>query len=347
MKCIFGTAAASTIRRVQLSTVLVASLSTLPSLAQAQIEVRYASAAPPGSIFAKQVDRLATEIGEETKGAVKVNTFHNSQLGGEIDVINQIVRGRLDMGGFAALSLALQVPEVALLQMPFYFDDVVQRDCVLDNHAKPVLADALEKKGLKFLTWGESGAGQIVGKKAYTSPTDVRGIKAGIYANKGSTDFWKRVGANPVPTTTPELASSLQTGLIDSWVTVPVFYVPSGLNKIAPVMTKLDMSIALTVNVMNKKLFDGLAPDVRAALERGVGKTPLATVRKEIRDLNEVMYKMHTDGGGTIATVTPAQRAEWQKGMQDYWIEVARDVGPAGEKMLAVLESGKKACKKG
>jgi len=328
---------------------LLAALSFLATAAATSaqtIELKYASAAPPGSIYAKQIERLAADVAAETKGTVKITPFHNSQLGTEVDVIGQIVRGRLDMGGFASGTLALQVPEVAMLQMPFYFDDAAQRDCVLDSHAKPLLTEALEKKGLKFVTWGESGAGQLISKKAYLTPADVRGIKAGIFANKASTDFWKRLAANPVPVTSPELASSLQTGLIDTWVTVPVFYVPSGLNKIAPVMTKLDMNIALTVNVINKKLYDGWSPEVRAAFDRGVAKTPLATVRKEIRDLNELMYKTHTDGGGTLVTITAAQRAEWQKGVEGYFAEVAKDIGPGGEKMLATLEAGKKACKK-
>jgi len=323
---------------------LAAILLAAPALAPAAVELKYASAAPPGSIFAKQVERLAAEIGEETKGEIKVVPFHNSQLGTETDVIAQIVRGRLDMGGFGSATLALQVPEVALLQLPFYFDDVAQRDCVLDNHARPLLAQALEKKGLKLMTWGESGALQIIGKKPYASPADVRGIKAGIFANKANTDFWQRLGANPVPVTTPEVASAMQTGLIDTMTTVAVFYVPSGWNKIAPVMTKLDMSIALTINVINKKTYDGWSPELRAAFDRGVAKTPLATVRKEIRDFNEVMYKAHTDGGGTIAAVTPAQRGECQKGMQAYWTGVAKEIGPAGEKMLAALEAGKQAC---
>lgn len=325
---------------------LAAALIAAPAFASAAVELKYASAAPPGSVFAKQVERLAAEIGEETKGEIKVVPFHNSQLGTEIDVISQIVRGRLDMGGFASATLALQVPEVSLLQMPFYFDDVAQRDCVLDNHAKPLLMQSLEKKGLKFMTWGESGAAQIVGKKPYASPADVRGIKAGIFANKANTDFWKRLGANPVPITTPEVASAMQTGLIDTMTTVGAFYVPSGWNKIAPVMTKLDMATSMTVNVLNKKTYDSWSPELRAAFDRGVAKTPLSTVRKEIRDFNEVMYKAHTDGGGTIATVTPAQRAEWQKGMQEYWTGVAKEVGPAGEQMLAALEAGKQACSK-
>ena len=323
----------------------LASLALLPALASAQTELRYASAAPPGSVFAKQIERLAADIGAETNGAVKIVPFHNSQLGSEADVIGQIARGRLDMGGFASTTLALQVPEVAMLQMPFFFDNTEQRDCTMDEHVKPLIETALEKKGLKFITWGESGSGQLIGKKGYANPEDVRGIKMGVYASKAQTEFWKRFGANPVPTSSPDLASSLQTGLIDAWSTVPVFYVPSGLNKIAPVMTKLDISGALTINVMNKKLFDSFSPELQAKFMKGTFKTPTATVRKEIRDFSDVMVGAHTKGGGTVVNVTSEQRAAWQKGLAEYYFQVAKDYGPAGEKLYTAMNAGKKACK--
>jgi len=324
----------------------LAALAAGGAQAQTAIELKYASAAPPTSLFAKQVERLATDIGAETKGAIKVTPFHNSQLGSETDVIGQIARGRVDMGGFAAGAMALQVPEIGLLQLPFYFDNAVQRDCVMDNHAKPLVVEGLAKKGLQFLAWGEAGSLELIGKRAFTAPADVKGIKMGSFANKVSIEFWKHMGTNPVPTMTPDLASSLQTGLIESFATVPVFYVPSGLNKIAPVMSKVDIAISLTINVMNKAAYEKLPAELRADLDRGVLRTPTATVRSEIRSLNESLLKMHRESGGTVAEATPAQRAQWQKGLQPFWASVVKDLGPAGERLFAAMEAGKLACSK-
>ncbi|BCN38501.1 ABC transporter substrate-binding protein [Alicycliphilus denitrificans] len=332
-------------RRWLLALPLAAAVAAPLGAGAQQQELKYASAAPPGSVFARQVERLAADIESETGGAVKIVPFHNSQLGAEADVISQIARGRLDMGGFASSALALQVPEVAMLQLPFFFDSEAQRDCAMDEHVKPLIEAALEKKGLKFVTWGESGSGQLIGKKGYADPEDVRGIKMGIFASKAQNEFWRRLGANPVPTASPDLASSLQTGLIDAWSTVPAFYVPSGLNKIAPVLTKLDITGALTINVINKKRFDSFAPEVQARFMKGTFKTPTATVRQEIRDFNEAMLGMHAKGGGTVVSVTPAQRAAWQKGLEAYYGQIARDYGPAGEKLYAAMNAGKKACK--
>ena len=141
-----------------LLTSLAASLT--PPLLRAQvapIEVKFASSAPPSSPWAQQIDRMAAFVGAQSKGALKINPFYNSQLGTENDAIAQISRGRIEMGAFTAGAVALQVPEIALIQLPFYFVSSAQRDCVLDQHAQKPVADALAKKGLKFLRWGEVG----------------------------------------------------------------------------------------------------------------------------------------------------------------------------------------------
>jgi len=331
-------------RRALTTLALAAALA--PLAASAQVELKYASAAPPGSLFAKQIERLAADIAAETGGKVKVNPFHNAQLGGEADVIGQIVRGRVEMGGFAAAALSLQTPEIGLLQLPFMFDSTAQRDCVLDNHAKPIVVENLAKKGLHFVAWGESGVNQIIGKKAYPTPADVKGAKVAHFPGKVISEFWRHVGANPVPTSSADLASGLQTGLLDAMATVPVYYIPSGLNKIAPTLTKVDLSAAMTVNVVSKSVYDKWPADLRAAFDRGAAKTPTAQVRSEIRALNEQLLKGHKDAGGTLVDVTPEQRALWQKDLAPYYASIVKDLGEPGAKLFAALEAGKKVCAK-
>jgi TRAP-type C4-dicarboxylate transport system substrate-binding protein len=323
--------------------VCVAALLNL-TLASAETELRFASAAPAGSPFAKQVERLAADIAAETKGAVKVSPFFNSQLGAEADVIGQVARGRVDMGGFTAGSLALQVPEIGLLQLPFYFDSDAQRDCVVDKHARPLITQGLASRGLVLLSVGEVGDYHLIGKKPYTTPAEVRGIKMGIPVNKVNTEFWKRMGANPVPTSLPDLSASLQTGLVDSYPSVAAYYVPSGLNKIAPVLTKLDMFSGVSGIVVSKQVFDRLPADVRENLQRGAIKTAPATMRAEIRGMEAALFKAHAGSGGTIVEASAEQRNAWKKDLEPFWLAMARDLGAGGEKLFAAMEAGKKQC---
>ncbi len=318
-------------------------------LAQAQttpLEFKFASSAPPTSPWAKQIDRTAAQVAEETKGAVKITPFYGSQLGSENDAIAQISRGRLDMGSFTANSVALQVPEIALLQLPFFFESQAQRDCVLDNHVQKHTVEALAKKNLVFINWGEVGSVHLPGKKAYATPADVKGIKVGVVANKMTADFWRAMGANPIPTNVAEASSSSQTGLIDTYPTPFAFYVPSGLNKILPTMTKLPLWESAGVTLMNKGIYDKMPAELRASFDAGLRKTPVSTLRAEIRGVDTALTAAHKQAGGMVVEATPEQRAEWTKGLAPVWMDIAKDIGPEGEKYLALMDAGKKACAK-
>jgi len=318
-------------------------------LAQAQttpLEFKFASSAPPTSPWAKQIDRMSASVAEETKGAVKVTPFYGSQLGSENDAIAQISRGRIDMGSFTANSVALQVPEIALLQLPFFFDSQQQRDCVLDNHVQQHTVEALAKKNLVFIAWGEVGSVHLPGKKAYATPADVKGIKVGVVANKMTADFWRAMGANPIPTNVAEATSSSQTGLIDTYPTPFAFYVPSGLNKVLPTITKLPLWESAGVSLINKSIYDKMPADLRASFDAGLRKTPVSTLRAEIRGVDTALTAAHKQAGGTVVEATPEQRAEWSKDLGPVWAAIAKDIGPDGEKFLALMDAGKKACGK-
>ena len=317
------------------------------TLAMAQatpVELKFASSAPPTSPWAKQIDRMAAYIGTETKGALKISPFYNSQLGSENDAIAQISRGRIEMGSFTASAVALQVPEIALIQLPLYFTSSAQRDCVLDNHVQKPVSDALAKKGLKFLRWGEVGAVHLPGKKAYVTPADVRGIKVGVVTNKLNNEFWKSMGANPVPTAVAEVSSSMQTGLIDTYPTPYAFYIPSGLNKIAPAMVKFPLWDAAGVTLMNMAVYEKLSADTKAVIEKENEKHPNSLYRAEIRGVDAALTGAHKAAGGMVVDTTAEQRAEWQKALGGFWTAMAKDLGPDGERFFAVMEAGKKAC---
>ena len=318
-------------------------LALAANLATAE-ELKFSSAAPPTSPWANQINRNAVEVDAATKGAVKLVPYFNSQLGGENDVIAQISRGRIDMGSFTLNSVALQVPEVSLLNLPFFFESQQQRDCVLDKHAMAPTAEALAKKGLQFVMWGEIGSIHLPGKKAYANPADVKGIKVGVVTNKMTTEFWQAMGANPVPTNVAEVSSSMQTGLIDTYPTPYAFYMPSGLNKIAPFMTKFPLWESVGVTLINKGIYDKMAPEVRTAFDAGFAKNPSPKLRAEIRGVDAALTKAHLAAGGTVVEATDEQRAAWSKGLEPVWQAIAKDMGAAGEKYYAMMVAGKQAC---
>lgn len=331
--------------------VAIAALSATGAIgAQAQdkkpLELRYTTGAPAKTPWVMQLERFAKDVEEESKGGLKIEQFIAAQLGNEQDTAQQIARGRIDMGGFSNGAVALLTPEISLLGLPFYFKDVAEQDCALDNHLSKMVGDALAKKGVKFLGWTEVGTADVIGKRPFVSPKDVAGLKAASASNKVSAATWTTLGANPNAIGITEIASAFQTGLVDVQATVVTFYLPSGLSKVAPVLTRVELSDAPGIIMMNKAKYDGMPKDMREALDRAVARRSADQLRKEIRGFEATLREMHVKGGGTVVDVTPAQRDEWRKALQPAWPAMVKELGADGDRFFKQMEAGRVACEK-
>ncbi len=311
------------------------------------IELRYSSGAPPANNpWVMQINRLAKDVEEESKGELKLVPFFASQLGSEQDTVQQVARGRIDMGGYSTGSAALVVPEVSLLLMPMYFKGPAELDCVLDNHLTKMVADLYAKKGVQFLGWGEVGNIDIFGKKAYLSPKDMNGIKAASYTSRTTQLFLTQLGANPIPLGLPEWIPAIQTGLAEMVSTPITFALPSGLSKVAPVATRLNLWDSPSLTLMNKGIYDKLSKEHKDALQRAIDRNPSAKMRGEVRGFEGVLYGMHEKAGGQTVTPTAEQREEWRKAIAPAYPNMVKETGGSADTFFAAMEAGRKACTK-
>jgi TRAP-type C4-dicarboxylate transport system substrate-binding protein len=307
-------------------------------------ELRYATSAPPKTVWEMQVQRFQKQVEEASKGSLTINAFLNSQLGSEQDTVQQIARGRIDMGGYSVTAGSLLVPEIALLNIPFLFKDQQEQDCVADNHLTKVTQEMFLKKGVVMIGWSEVGVADIIGKKPYLSPDDLKGLKARSSPNKVAAFMWSQFGANPNPLPVTEWSSAFQTGLVDVADSAPTFYFFSGLSKLAPVVTMTQHQDQGGVVIINKESFDKLTPEQKAVLTSTSTMTPASVLRAEVRGFEGKIREMHKAAGGTIVELTPEQRAAWRKGMEAAWPKMVEAVGGAANTYWKAIQAGIRAC---
>jgi TRAP-type C4-dicarboxylate transport system substrate-binding protein len=323
---------------------LVAGLASIDGAGAQTVELRYATSAPPKTVWEMQVQRFQKQVEDGSKGSLKINAFLNSQLGSEQDTIAQVARGRIDAGGYSITAGSLLVPELALLNIPFLFKDQREQDCVYDKHLTKVTAGLFEKKGVVFLGWSEVGVADIIGKKPYLSPADLKGVRARSAPNKVAGYMWSQFGANPNPLPVTEWNSAFQTGLIDVADSAPTFYFFSGLSKLAPVVTMTQHQDQGGVVLVNKATFDKLSADHKKVLTDTGTTTPAAQLRAEVRGFEGKIREMHKAAGGTIVELTPEQRAAWRKGMEAAWPKMVAAVGGEANAYWKAIQNGIKAC---
>jgi len=308
------------------------------------VELRYATSAPPKTVWEMQVQRFQKQVDDGSKGSLKINAFLNSQLGSEQDTIAQVARGRIDMGGYSVTAGSLLVPEISLLNIPFLFKDQREQDCVTDKHLTKITSDLFEKKGTVFISWSEVGVADIIGKKPFISPDDLKGLRARSAPSKVASFMWSEFGANPNPLPVTEWNSAFQTGLIDVADSAPTFYFFSGLAKLAPVVTMTQHQDQGGVVIINKAAYDKLSDEHKKVLTQTETATPAAQLRAEVRGFEAKIREMHKAAGGTIVQLTPEQRAVWRKGIEKAWPKMVAAVGGEANAYWKAIQEGIKTC---
>lgn len=323
---------------------LVAAAATALAQGAAPVVLRYATQSPEKSLYGAQIARLAQAVAEETGGTVRFDVHWGGTLGREADMPAQIARGRVDASGVSIVMTAQLVPELQLLLLPMYFSSPAEMDCVIDRHLADTVAQRLEARGVRVLRWGEAGTIEMIGKKSFANVADLAGAKAGTYGSRMGVLMWQALGAHPTPTSAGELASGFQTGLLDVATTVPTYYVALGFNKVAPVMTRLDLFFASSVNLISQAAWDRLSPEQRAGVMRASQRIPVSQTRAEVREAQQRQLDAHVAGGGQLAIATAAQREAYRKVVSKAWPQMAQEAGPEGPVFFALMEAARKAC---
>jgi tripartite ATP-independent transporter DctP family solute receptor len=145
----------------------------------------------------------AVKFGEElsalTDGRIEVQVFPNESLGKEIDLINGMQLGTVDMT-ITGESLQNWAPMAALLAVPYAYKSLEH----MDEVASGSIGDDIKARGPRNLT----------SNRAITSPADLNGLKMRVPNVPLFVDVWKSLGASPTPMAFSEVFTSLQSGVL-------------------------------------------------------------------------------------------------------------------------------------
>jgi tripartite ATP-independent transporter DctP family solute receptor len=168
-----------------------------------------------GTSLASQqfIDKLA----ELSGGKIKVAHHHSGALGGEREVAQQIQLGAVDFGPITTAPLSTLVPEMSVFQLPYIFRDYEHVFKALDgSDTITKYYDAvLDRKGFKLIGFIAAGYRGIYGHGAINSIADVKGKKVRVQEDKILVATFKALGMISTPIAFPEVATALQTRVID------------------------------------------------------------------------------------------------------------------------------------
>ncbi|MBM7609326.1 tripartite ATP-independent transporter DctP family solute receptor [Lysinibacillus composti] len=282
-----------------------------------EIVYRFGHAAPEGDPGDLLSEKMAEGIDQATDGQVTIEVFPGAQLGGEVEMVEQVRAGTIDFAFVTGGALSNFVEDVAFLDMPFLFDDLDHAQRVLKGEVGDQLKAKAEEKGLKILTFMNYGIANISNNKHDVyGPEDLKGLKLRTLENEIFMDTYRALGADPVPIPYPELYTSIQQGVVDGTDPLNVTMTGGKLYEVTKHLSKVGISYRAGVLVMNLDKYDELSDDLRGKLDTVVGESDdyyHSTIYPEYEKSAE---KIMTDNGVKIIEQDEIDMEAFRKAVQ-------------------------------
>ena len=148
---------------------------------------------------------------------VEVAFFPDNQLGQEIDVINSVKLGVIDMMISGSSISANLVPLVGTFDLGYLFSSFPQQTKAFDAGAAKPIEDALLKgANIRVIAWAYNfGSRSVLARKSVKTPDDLAGLKIRTLPNPVITECLRLMGAAATPLAFGEIYTALQAGVLD------------------------------------------------------------------------------------------------------------------------------------
>lgn len=300
------------------------------ALAQAAspIVIKFSHVIAADTAKGKAIEHFKKLAEEKTKGAVRVDVFHNSTLYKDKEELEALQMGAVQMlaptpGKFGPLG----VKEFEALDLPFLFDNFDEELKITKGPIGQELLKKLETRGVHGLAFWNNGFKQLTSNKPIHKADDFKGQKIRIVSSKVVEAQMRSVGALPQVMAFGDLYNALQTGVVNGQENPTNVIYPTKLYEVQKYMTLSDHSYHGYVVVTNPKFWAGLPPNIRAALEAAMAETTEYFHAATVKENQDGLEGIRKAGKTQILTLSADERNSWKKAMVKTHIEMADRIG--------------------
>jgi len=308
------------------------------SFAAAAQELRLSTFVPPVHVIYREIlTPWAAEVAKATNGQVKVTLYPSMQLGGKPpELFRQTVDGVVDLTFTLPGYTSPAFPRVGIIELPGLKDDGLAATNMMWDLLDPYLLPEFE--GTKVIAlWGAEDAGLLSRGKAFRSMDDLKGLRMRSPSAAQAKQL-QYMGAVPIAAPITEVYQGVERGTMDGamvpFTTILDFRlseVAKGITISGPVFGRSVFLIA-----MNRKKYDGLSPEARAAIDRLSGRSlSLKATDAYIKRAGEAVEGVR--GKIDVVTLSQAEQDRIRKTLRpiiDEWVKEMEPKGVPAREML-------------
>lgn len=310
--------------------------------AEEPITLRLGTIAPDGTPWAETMEKFKKRVEKESNGRLRVRSFMGGTLGDENSTVAETRRGTLALWGGSTAALGSVVPEMQMLELPYFFHNEKEADYILDEVLFEDFRKILDARGYVLLFWADNGYQSIGSKHGFVkSLDDFKGRKFRSQESSVHLDTFRSLGAMPVPISATEVLSSLQTGVVDGFSNTPLFSFAASWYQGVKYFTVTDHVYQPAVVLMSKKVFETLPADLQKIVI-GDSKKQAVEGRVGVRALTPFLLQNFENAGVSVYRLSKEEKAAFAKATEPVHQKFIKGEGKAAAGMY---EKASKALK--
>lgn len=281
----------------------------------ADYTIRLATISQVGQPIDKGTERFKEQVEKESNGRIKMQIYPGGQLGGEIEVQDNVAIGTIQMAVIGSPLTVGKLPKLDVLNMYYLWRDRDHMDSVLTGPIGAKLFKEYEDaSGIHVITanW-QQGTRKALLKKAASTPADMAGVKIRVTAGVPIYDaLWSAMGASPVPLSFPDAYSAMQTGVVDA-IELPVDFIYNNqFHDLGKFMVETDHYVYANFLIINADYFKALPDDLKQIIEKAGIAAGQYQTELVVSQENEIIEKLREAG----VTIVPADTAAFRKAVE-------------------------------
>lgn len=313
---------------IAIAAVLAMSFGLAPAGAQDAITIKFSHVVAPDTPKGKGAQKFKELAEQYTSGKVKIEVYPNSQLYKDKEELEALQLGAVQM---LAPSLAkfgpLGAKEFEVFDLPFMFQDRTALRKVTEGPIGKELLTKLESKGILGLAFWDNGFKVMSANRPLKSPDDMLGLKMRIQSSKVLDAQMKALGAVPQVMAFSEVYQALQTGVVDGTENPPSNMYTQKMHEVQKHATLTRHGYLGYAVIVNKKFWDGLPADVKAALEKAMAEATQYANDIAQKENDDSLAAMKASGKTEFYELKPEEKAAWIKALDPVHKEMSARVG--------------------
>jgi tripartite ATP-independent transporter DctP family solute receptor len=308
-------------------------LASLPTMASA-LEITLGHTLALDSHYQVASEKFKEVVEAGSNGEITVSIFPQSQLGGEVKMIQSARTGAIGAFITAGPPLENTIPQFAVFSLPYLFNTVDEANGVLQGKIGDQFLGLLPDAGLIGLNFFSVFERSVFGNKPINTLADMRGLKVRVLQGPGFVQTYDALGAQATPMAYSEVFVALQNGVVDGAEASPEQVVQDKFVEVIKDFSLTKIHYMPSLLIMSKPIFDSMTPEQQELVRDAAEQAKDASLEAYKRTYDEALVTLREAN----VTISEPDLSEFQTAAKALWPNLLAGV-PQGEENLKLVEA--------